>query len=93
MRLSEDRVEFIAKQMARRLRERGLVETKLSEESLGSVLAKAIIGDFLVEEEIDEEVRDHIARLGRPIPPSSAEWDAIFRQKKEELARRRNYVY
>ncbi|MFH0795383.1 MAG: DUF507 family protein [bacterium] len=93
MRLSEDRVLFIAKQLAKRLRERQLIETGLSEASLGSVLARAIIADLIVEDEIDEEAKEYISRLGRPIPPSSAEWDAIFRQKKEELARRRNYVY
>jgi hypothetical protein len=34
-----------------------------------------------------------IEGMKRPIPHGSAEWQAIYSEKKEEIARRRNYIY
>ena len=92
MRLSEERVNFIASQVAKELTSKGLIRFKGTNIVLESEIARVILQDLKIEEEIDREVVEMIASMKRNIPQGSAEWNAIFHQKKEELARRRNYV-
>lgn len=93
MRLSEDRIHFIAQQVAKELLEKNLVKFGGSRIMLEAEIAKIIMEDLQIEEEIDREVVEMIGKMQRNIPPGSAEWQAIYSQKKEEIARRRNYVY
>lgn len=93
MRLSEDRIHFIAGQIARELVETKQVKFSGSRIVLESEIARVILEDLKIEEEIDREVSDMIERMQRKPPPGSAEWQALYSQKKEEIARRRNYIY
>lgn len=93
MRLSEERVHFIASQVAKELLSKGLIRFGGSQIVLESEISRVIIEDLKIEEEIDREVVDMIASMRRVIPQGSAEWQAIYMQKKEEIARRRNYIF
>lgn len=93
MRLSEDRIHFIAQQIAKELTEKKMVEFRGSRVVLEAEIAKVILEDLRIEEEIDREVVEMIEKMKRNIPQGSAEWSAIYMQKKEEIARRRNYMY
>lgn len=92
MRLSEDRINFIAKQLAKDLIDNGLIKYQGSAIVLESEIARVIHEDLRIEDEIDKEVVEMIGNMKRNIPQGSAEWNAIFHQKKEEIARRKNYV-
>lgn len=93
MRLSEDRIQFIAGQIAHELTDKKLINFKGSSIVLESEIARVIDEDLRIEETIDREVVEMIDKMQRKIPQGSAEWQAIFAQKKEEIARRRNYIY
>jgi hypothetical protein len=93
MRLSEDRIQFIAAQIARELTDKTLIKFSGSAIVLESEIARVIHEDLGIEDEIDKEVVDMIESMQRKIPHGSAEWQAIFMQKKEEIARLRNYIY
>lgn len=69
-----------------------MIETSLPRNTLRREMARVIIQDLRIEDEIEEEAIRIIKSMGREIPEDSPEWVSIFRQKKEELARRRNYV-
>ena len=92
MRLSEDRIHFIATQIAKELMDREQIKFSGSRIVLESEIARVIHEDLKIEDEIDREVVDMIDKMQRKIPQGSAEWQAIFLQKKEEIARRRNYI-
>lgn len=92
MRLSEERINFISRQVAKELTGQELIKFKGSEIVLESEIARVIIEDLKIEEEIDREVVEMISNMKRNIPQGSAEWQAIYHQKKEEIARRRNYL-
>ncbi|MCX7019658.1 MAG: DUF507 family protein [bacterium] len=92
MRLSQDRINFIAQQVAMELIDKGYVKYSGSKVLLESEIAKVILEDLAIEDEIDREVVDMITSMKRNIPAGSAEWNAIYWQKKEEIARRRNYT-
>ena len=44
---------------------------------------------FQADKELDSAVRARIASLRRQVPEGSTEWDILYRQYFEELARRR----
>jgi len=93
MRLSEDRIQFIANQVAKELVDKQMLKFTGSRIVLESEIARVILEDLRIEDEIDREVVDMIDSMQRKVPQGSAEWQAIFMQKKEEIARRRNYIY
>jgi hypothetical protein len=92
MRLSEDRIHFISQQIAKELLDQKLLTFGGSRVVLEAEIAKVILEDLRIEDEIDREVVEMIEGMKRNIPQGSAEWQAIYWQKKEEVARRRNYV-
>lgn len=92
MRLSEDRIHFIAAQVAKELIETKQITYGGSRIVLESEIARVILEDLRVEDEIDREVVDMIDSMQRKVPHGSAEWQAIYMQKKEEIAKRRNYI-
>ncbi len=92
MRLSEDRIHYIASQVAKELVDSKLVTFGGSQIVLESEISRVILEDLKIEEEIDREVADMLEKMQRKVPQGSAEWQAIFTQKKEEIARRRNYI-
>jgi len=93
MRLSEKRIQFLARQIVDELLAQGEISYSGSRLVLETEVARIISDDLKIEDEIDQEVAEMISKMKRNIPPGSAEWDAIYQEKKAELARRRNYVY
>jgi hypothetical protein len=92
MRLSEDRIHFIATQVAKELIDTKQIAFGGSRIVLESEIAKVILEDLRIEDEIDKEVVEMIDKMQRKVPHGSAEWQAIYTQKKEEIAKRRNYL-
>ena len=93
MRLSEDRIQFIAGQIAKDLVDKQMIKFSGSAIVLESEIARVIHSDLQIEDTIDKEVVDMIDSMQRKPPHGSAEWQAIFMQKKEEIARRKNYIF
>jgi hypothetical protein len=93
MRLTENRIQFIAQQILKELLDSKEISFTGSKMVLESEIARIIFDDLRIEDEIDQEVVEMISKMKRNIPPGSAEWDAIFQEKKAEIARRRNYIY
>lgn len=92
MRLSEDRIQFVAAQIAKELVDKNMIKFAGSSIVLESEIARVILEDLKIEDQIDKEVVDMIDSMQRKIPQGSAEWQAVFMQKKEEIARRKNYI-
>ena len=93
MRLSEDRIHFIAAQVAKELVDTKVVKFGGSQIVLESEISRVVLEDLKIEEEIDKEVVAMIDSMQRKLPPGSAEWQAVYSQKKEEIAKRKNYIY
>jgi len=92
MRLSDDRIQYIAGTMADYLTREKLIRFEGLRTSLVTTIARVITNDLKIEDEINAEVERMIQSMQRKIPRGSAEWTTIFFQKKEEIARRRNYI-
>ena len=93
MRLNDNRVQNIAGQIADHLTRERMIRFDGLRTSLVTTIARVITNDLKIEDEINDEVERMIESMQRTIPRGSAEWSSIFFQKKEELARRRNYIF
>ncbi len=93
MRLSERRVHQIARRIADRLLEGDLVEADLPEGRLGEVVESIILLDLRIEDEIDAEAIERIRSYSRQIPEGSSEWMILMDKFRDEIARRRRYVF
>ncbi len=93
MRMSEERVHFIAKQIVNELLKTGKIKYDGVSQSLVATLEKPILDDILAEEKLDQEVMDQIARMKERVVPGTSRWEAIFTQIKTDICRRKNLPY
>lgn len=91
MRLSEDRIASISRKIADRLVAAKALDTKATPGLLAAWIERPIMEYLQREDAIDDEVRRQIANLSKPPPEGSFDYEALFRKKKEEIARRRGY--
>jgi hypothetical protein len=92
MRLSEQRIQFLAKQIAETILRENAVTTAMSSFVLESDIARHIQADLAIEDEIDREANASIARMKKPPAHDSPEWRGMFQQLKQEIAKRRGYI-
>lgn len=91
VRLSEDRIQYLARRMARTMIDSGAVDAKTSMGNLSTLIAQVIIKDLEAEDEIDAEVRRRLARIRTLPPPGTGEYEAHFQKTKQQVAGERGY--
>ena len=92
MRLSEERVNQIARGIVHRWIKSGAVRVTGDPKRLETRVAKVILEDLRIEDAIAREVRERLRRMPSAPPEDSAEWQALFLREKEMAAGRRGYV-
>ena len=93
MRFSQERTNRISKEIASKILEGGLVESKLADENeLRLAIVRILADEFRVEEMVDEEVRKILASYSKKIIQGSREWDILYKKHYEEqISKRRRY--
>ncbi len=86
--MSDQRVESIATAALGTLRNAAGVSV-VDEGAALRVLASVIMTAWAHDPELDRAVRQRIESLSRQVPEGSSEWDLLYRQYSEELAKRR----
>ena len=87
-RFGELRIESLALAIADRLgRTTGLRVTDRGK--VVREVEKRLKTAFQADASLDQEVRARIESLSRKVPEGSREWEILYRQYSEELARRR----
>jgi len=92
MRLSEERVAVIARDVANTLLDEELVDLEIEEDRFIFLLESLILKDLNIENEIDEEATAWLKQNRRHVEEGSTEWEVEMDQIKEELAVSRGYV-
>ena len=93
MKLSEERVSVIAARIVTVLAARpDLVRVTGDRNRLTREVARWILADLKIEDEITQGAVNQVAGYGRGIPPGSSEWQILVDKHKDEIARRRGYV-
>lgn len=88
MRLSDERLGFLAKKITKSLKKEGVL-ADLSENEAFLKVKKGMQGFGLLLEKIENDVEKKIATLKRNVQQGSSEWDILYRQYfDEELAKK-----
>ena len=91
MKLSEDRINFIATQIADNLIKNRRVRYKGNRNKFIAEIGKIIRDDMRIEDKITKEATARIDKMEKDIPEGSPEWQAVFQKEKEALAIRYGY--
>jgi hypothetical protein len=92
MRLSEERVNVIAREICNTLLDEELVDLEIDEDRFEFLVANLIIKDMLIEGEIDEEATAWLRKHRGRLEEGTTEWDVEMERIKDELAVSRGYV-
>ncbi len=88
MKLSEDRVLFLARESLARIRDEGLAEIRNF--ALALRQARELIAEFAQKgDAVDAMVRAKIASLKRGVVEGSAEWGILYRRYRDDELRKK----
>ncbi len=88
MKLSEDRILFLARESLNRMRDEGLAE--IPNFALALRHGRELIAEWLGKgDQTDAAVRRKIASLKRGVVEGSAEWQILYRRYREEELRKK----
>jgi hypothetical protein len=91
MKLSEERVLFLARESLAKIRDEGLAE--IPNFALALRQARELIAQWEEKgDEIDQAVRRKITSQKRGIVEGSAEWNLLFRRYRDEELRKRGIL-
>lgn len=92
MRLSEERVALLARQITDKLLDEELVDLEIDEDRFIFLVETLLIRDLKIEDEIDEEATAFLLKNKPNLEEGSTEWGVELERKKEELSIARGYV-
>jgi hypothetical protein len=88
MKLSEDRILFLAREALNRLRQEGLAD--IPNFALALRQGREVIAQWLEKgDQVDAAVRRKIASLKRGVVEGSSEWQILYRRYREEELRKK----
>ena len=92
MRLSEERISLLARQITDKLLDEELVDLEIAEDRFTFLVETLILKDLKIEDEIDEEATAFLIKNKPNLEEGSTEWGVELERKKEELSIARGYV-
>ena len=92
MRLSEERVAVLARQICERLLDEELVDLEIAENDFVFQIESLILRDLRVEDEIDEEATAFLLKNKPNLEEGSTAWEVELERKKQDLAVARGYT-
>ena len=92
MRLTEDRIQSLARKIVKDLSDKKMILVKGYPTRVEMEIGRVIMQDLMIEDDINQEAERQIETMKRNVPYGSAEWNAAFMQIKEKLSQQRNYI-
>jgi hypothetical protein len=93
MRLSRERIFYLADRIVAELRATEGVVVKDGDEEARKDVRNAVVRTLTdegkLEESIDQEVRRTLSSYSRPAPEGSREWEVLYNKTREEVFRKR----
>ncbi len=91
MRLSPDEIEFIARKIVKTLVTAERLEVD-DETRVAHGIARVIADELLIEDKLNEEVRDILAQHTSQMERSDITYSDMFKKTKRELAKKKGIV-
>ncbi len=91
MLLSRDYVGYMAKEVVKRLAAQKMIEIK-SVESLTQQVRQVMADEVTVEDRVNEEVREILAKYSDEMKRTGVSYQEMFKKVKGQLARERKLI-
>jgi len=91
MLLSRDFVGYMAKEVVKRLAAQKMIEVK-NVESLTQQVRQVMADEVTVEDRVNEEVREILAKYSDEIKRTGVSYQEMFKKVKGQLARERKLI-
>lgn len=92
MRIPKSWVPYIAENIVENLLKKDLIEPLVSKEELLSEAEKLILDELMVEDRLNEEVREILKKYEAEIEKSKLDYRKLFEMTKQKLVKQRNLV-
>ena len=91
MKLRKQQVEVIAAKVIDEVKKRESINVE-NVDKAKALVKRVIIDDLVVEDKLNEEVRELLERISSEMRQGSIEYHKMFRLVKERLVRERNLI-
>lgn len=92
MRIPKSWVPYIAENIIENLLKKDLIEPLVSKEELISEAEKLILDELMVEDRLNEEVKEILRKYEAEIEKSKLDYRKLFEMTKQKLVKQRNLV-
>ena len=92
MRLRKRQIESISENISEELTKEGAIKCQDSEE-LKALIRRCVIEDLMVEDKLNDEVRQILEAHSSQMRQGSIEYHKMFKLVKEKLAKERNIIF
>jgi len=93
MRLKKEFIEKISKKIIESLLSKNLIVWESSHDKLESVISEIIIDDLMVEDHLNEEVKELLDSRTDEYERSMMDYGRVFQLVKSKLARERGLIF
>ena len=93
MRLKKDFIEKISKKIIKSLVSKNLIVWESSNDKLETVISEIIIDDLMVEDHLNEEVKELLDSRTDEYERSMMDYGRVFQLVKSKLARERGLIF
>ena len=93
MRLKKEFIEKISKKIIKSLLSKNLIVWENSHEKLEAVISEIIIDDLMVEDHLNEEVKELLDSRTDEYERSMMDYGRVFQLVKSKLARERGLIF
>ncbi len=92
MRIPKNWIPYIANNIIENLIKKGLIEPNVTKEQLLEEAEKLILDELMVEDRLNEEVRELLKKYETEIEKSKVDYRKLFEMTKQKLVKQRNLV-
>lgn len=92
MRIPKSWIPYIANNIIENLLKKELIESTVSKDQLIEEAQKLILDELMVEDRLNEEVRELLKRYESEIEKGKLDYRKLFEMTKQKLVKQRNLV-
>lgn len=92
MRLRKEMIEYISKRIVESLVKRKMIETEIETEKIEGKIAQIITDDLLVEDKLNEEVKELLRKHIDDVYKGDIDYSKMFNMIKTKLAKERGLI-
>ena len=93
MRLKKEFIEKISKKIIESLLSKNLIIWESSHDKLESIISEIVVDDLMVEDHLNEEVKDLLDSRTDEYERSMMDYGRVFQLVKSKLARERGLIF